>query len=121
MLDDVDEVTAYHEAGHAVMSELMGGRVLRVTIEPPDDDGLARYGETMTEWPPMSTADVWQAEICVSLAGPVAEMLYTGQAVVISELPEWAMDWQNALGTAQAWKRDLKAAQKLLKQSQDRM
>ena len=121
MDNDLDEVTAYHEAGHAVMSVLMGGRVLRVTIEPPDDDGVARYGETMTQWPPMATADVWQAEICVSLAGPVAEMLYTSDSVAISEMPEWAMDWQNALATAKAWKRNSVAAQKLLKQSQDRI
>ena len=36
------EIVAYHEAGHALMALLLGGKVKHATIEPDDDDELLR-------------------------------------------------------------------------------
>jgi len=33
------ELIAYHEAGHALMAVLLGGKVQQVTIEPENDEG----------------------------------------------------------------------------------
>src|SRR5579863_4685196 len=44
------ELIAYHEAGHALMAVLLGGKVKQVTIEPDDDDGPARQGDTQVYW-----------------------------------------------------------------------
>lgn len=46
----MSELTAYHEAGHAVMAHLLGGKVRQVTIEPDNDDGPVRYGDTQVLW-----------------------------------------------------------------------
>ena len=38
----IPELTAYHEAGHALMALLLGGKVKQVTIEPDNDDSPGR-------------------------------------------------------------------------------
>jgi len=40
------ELIAYHEAGHALMALLLGGKVKHITIEPDNDDGPVREGDT---------------------------------------------------------------------------
>ena len=111
------EITAWHEAGHAMMAILQGGYLERVTLEPPFDDGPARYGDTVTRWSGMSSAELALAEIHVSLAGPVVEMIYTGDRVAIATVPEWQADWQRAALNAAAGSRDAVSAEKLLRQS----
>ena len=43
MAEDTQTLTAYHEAGHAIMAVSYGGRIVHVSIDPPDDDGLKRF------------------------------------------------------------------------------
>lgn len=92
------EITAYHEAGHAFMATLLGGKVRSVTIEPDNDDGPARFGDTQVIWrrSRFSERQLCEYSIQVSLAGPVAEMLYSGDAYHPGLVAEWAHDWQSA-------------------------
>lgn len=94
----MSETTAYHEAGHALIAVLLGGKVTRVTIDPDDDDEPQRFGDTQILWRHSSTSDQRFAEITVqvSLAGPVAEMIYTGDSIHPGVVPEWAADWRDA-------------------------
>jgi len=76
--DDSDEVTAWHEAGHAWAALFVGARVQSVSIAPDNDDGPRRFGDTTILWsrrrfPPAVLAK----NLCwVALAGPVAEMIH---------------------------------------------
>lgn len=91
------EVVAYHEAGHALIAVLSGGRVQSVTIEPDDDDGPARTGDTQVRWSRrLSEREFALKAAKVALAGPVAEMLYSGEPLHPGLVPEWAHDWQAA-------------------------
>jgi hypothetical protein len=98
--DEIEEITAYHEAGHAVMAAVLGGRIIRVSIEPPEDDGLKRFGESIVSWPVSSDAAIYEAELKVSLAGPVAELLYRSEDAAIESIPEFAADWQRVIESA---------------------
>lgn len=94
----MDEVSAYHEAGHALMAILLGARVASVSIDPDWDDGPARFAEAHIEWPAefISEADRTKKFIQVALAGPVAEMIYSGDPFHPGLIPEWADDWRIA-------------------------
>ena len=98
--DEIEEITAYHEAGHAVMAAALGGRIIRVSIEPPEDDGLKRFGESIVSWPPSTDAAIYEVELKVSLAGPVAELLYRSEQIPIESVPEFAADWQRVAESA---------------------
>jgi hypothetical protein len=92
------ELTAYHEAGHAFMAILLGAKVRSVTIDPDQDDGPQRFGDTQILWKRSRFSD---QEFCVraiqvSLAGPVAEMLYSGDPYHPGLVAEWANDWSTA-------------------------
>jgi ATP-dependent Zn protease len=95
--DDM-EPTAYHEAGHAFMAVMLGARVRSVTIEPDDDDGPRRFGDTQIVWrrSRLSEREFRERALQVALAGPVAEMLYTGDPYHPGLVAEWANDWQSA-------------------------
>lgn len=92
---------AYHEAGHGLVATLLGARVQLLTLEPQDDapDGLAREGDSHIEWPmaEMSLSDLSERSLLVALAGPAAEVLYTGEERNPALVPEWAADWREAL------------------------
>lgn len=92
------ELTAYHEAGHALMATLLGGRVKQVTIEPDDDDGPRRTGDTQVIWRRSRLSDKEFAPLAiqVSLAGPVAEMIYSGDPYHPGMVAAWAADWHDA-------------------------
>ena len=97
MPEDTETLTAYHEAGHAIMTVSCGGRIVHVSIAPPDDDGLRRFGESIVQWPPMLAKNVEIAELKVSLAGPIAELTYDGARTSIGDCREFAADWQQAV------------------------
>ena len=92
------ELTAYHEAGHAFMATVLGAKVRSVTIEPDNDDGPERFGDTQIIWrrSRLSDSEFCERAIQVSLAGPVAEMLYSGDPYHPGLVAEWANDWQAA-------------------------
>lgn len=100
MEDEIEKITAYHEAGHAVMAAALGGRIIHVSIEPPEDDGLKRFGESIVSWPPSTDSVIYEVELKVSLAGPVAELLYRSEQMPIESVPEFAADWQRAVESA---------------------
>ena len=94
----MSEVTAYHEAGHVLVALLLGARVKQVTIAPDDDDGPRRFGDTQIVWRRSRLTDQQLAEnaVRVSLAGPAAEMIYTGDPFHPGMVAEWSADWQLA-------------------------
>jgi hypothetical protein len=92
------DLIAYHEAGHALMALLLGGIVKQVTIEPENDDGPDRHGDTQIIWRRSRIGEKEFAKRCVqvSLAGPVAEMIYSGDPYHPGFVAEWAADWREA-------------------------
>ncbi|MCA9121698.1 MAG: hypothetical protein H6822_36105 [Planctomycetaceae bacterium] len=94
----MDDTTAYHEAGHAFAAVRLGARVRLVTIAPDDDDGPRRYGDTQLEWDhsACSPEEIGSKTILVALAGPVAEMIYSGDPYHPGFVPEWSSDWNLA-------------------------
>lgn len=99
---NMSEIIAYHEAGHALMALLLGAEVKLVTIEPDDDEGPSRQGDTQVLWrrSEISTRDFARRAVQVSLAGPVAEMIYTGDPYHPGLVAEWAADWHEAWNSA---------------------
>jgi ATP-dependent Zn protease len=96
------ELVAYHEAGHALIAHLLGGKVKQVTIDPDNDDGPERLGDTQVRWRrSCGEKELAQNMIQVCLAGPVAEMIYSGDPYHPGVVPEWAADWRDAWETAQ--------------------
>ena len=104
----MSELTAYHEAGHALMAMLLGGEVQLVTIEPDRDDGPERSGDTQVLWPRSRASEKAFAKIAIQvcLAGPVAEMIYSGEPYHPGHVAEWAGDWQEAWTAAAALHAD---------------
>jgi len=98
----MSEIVAYHEAGHALMALILGGEVRLVTIDPDDDEGPDRQGDTQVLWrrSGVSDKDYAQKAVQVSLAGPVAEMIYSGDPYHPGLVAEWAADWGEAWNSA---------------------
>jgi len=104
----MSDETAYHEAGHVLMALLLGARVTHATIEPDRNDGPDRHGDVRILWPRSAVADNAFAEqlVLTALAGPVAEMIYTGEPYHPGFVAEWADDWQQAFVAAELIVRD---------------
>ena len=100
----MSEIIAYHEAGHALLAVLLGGAVRLATIEPYRDDGPVRQGDTQIIWRRMPGDDREYAKtgVHVCLAGPVAEMIYSGEPYHPGFVAEWADDWKTAWDLAGA-------------------
>ena len=95
-------LTAYHECGHALLAVLLGGEVRQVTIEPDNDDGPDRFGDTQILWrrDADSPRELAKKAVQVCLAGPVAEMVYSGDPWHPGLVAEWAQDWRQAWDAA---------------------
>ncbi len=96
------EICAYHESGHAVVALLHGAAVESISIDPDWDDGPRREGDVEVHWPrDVSGHEIALRSIDVALAGPVAELIYTGdidgkKMVHPATVPEWSQDWSLA-------------------------
>jgi ATP-dependent Zn protease len=94
----MSEISAYHEAGHAFMAVYVGARVRSVTIAPDWDDGPDRHADIHIEWPLRTVAEreLLEKMVMVALAGPVAEMIHSGEPYHPGFVAEWAADWKVA-------------------------
>src|SRR5262249_27010882 len=69
-------ITAYHEAGHAVVSLALGRPVDRVTIRARADRlGLCTFGKAVFR----PSEDWVEREMLIALAGAAAEAIHTGE------------------------------------------
>jgi len=81
----LDERTAYHEAGHALMAHAVGLRVTKVTIVAcPDARGRMdfrpmRWMNDLASPPTLHRQAMLQRLIMMYLAGPAAQGIYTGE------------------------------------------
>jgi len=86
---------AWHEVGHAYVAHLLGGVVREVTLESERDD---HEGHVAVEWHAAPVEEEARRLATVALAGPVAELLFRGEALL--EDPEvlcaWRGDWDEA-------------------------
>lgn len=100
----MSELVAYHEAGHVFMAYFAGARIRSVTIEPDRDDGPERHGDTQVLWQRSrySPPELAEKEVQVALAGPVAEMIHSGDPFHPGFVAEWAADWNAAWESAAA-------------------
>lgn len=100
--DSQEELTAYHEAGHAVVGYSLGGTVQSVQLGGEADDWLPeRFGDCRIAWHPAGEEKIpigWhqQREVLTILAGPVAEMVYTQQHHHPALFGPWQHDWVHA-------------------------
>ena len=94
----MSEISAYHEAGHAFMAIYAGARVRTVTIDPDRGDGPDRYADIQVEWPlgRFTDRELYGKMVMVALAGPVAEMIHSGEPYHPGFVAEWTADWKVA-------------------------
>jgi hypothetical protein len=92
------ETVAYHESGHAYAAHWLGARVRIVSIDPESDDDRPRSGETRIDWQrgKWTECELRLKGIQIALAGPVAEMLYTGDPYHPGFIAAWRDDWRTA-------------------------
>lgn len=90
---DPEEIEAWHEAGHAVVGHLLGGRVLRVSLEP-EEEGFG--GRSAIEWRGADEREAASLSGRAALAGPIAEVERFGGEDLddVHVLAAWAADWQ---------------------------
>ncbi len=103
-MNDDDTVTAYHEAGHAVIGYALGGVVESLQLGGEADAGLPeRFGDCRISWGPVDPNADWQfqRELLTILAGPAAELVYRDGTIALNELAAWKDDWQRAEKAAQ--------------------
>jgi len=94
----VSDISAYHEAGHAFIAIYVGARVRSMTVDPDWDDGPTRFADVQIEWPAgrFTEREFHEKNILISLAGPVAEMIHSGDPYHPALVEEWSQDWDVA-------------------------
>ena len=108
----MDEITAWHEAGHAVVAVMLGGVIDEVSVELPDTEAA---GATGVFWASASDArSQCINDIHVALAGPIAEMIFIGDYDYLRIKQEHAVDWEVVAASVQRMGMSPVAAQKFL-------
>ncbi|MGJ8672873.1 M50 family metallopeptidase [Rubritalea sp.] len=109
------ELTAYHEAGHAVMAILMGRSVQKVSIIPSQN----RLGAvTMQKGRAKQVQDKLEAEMLILLAGMAAEGRKSGQYNLVGASQDLRMVEKLALSRAGNPKQATKLIHKTLDKTQ---
>lgn len=86
------ETAAYHEAGHGVIAVMLGGTVSGLSIAT--DDGWA-VGEATVSWHADGPrAQMLMDDIKTALAGPISEMVFSGDYDYLRIESEHLVDWQ---------------------------
>jgi hypothetical protein len=99
ILDDDETLTAYHEAGHAVIAFALGGVVAQLQLGGESEiEGVRQFGDCRIEWGRVDPQFDWQLqrEVLTVLAGPVAEMVYRGEDLHPACFGAWQEDWRQA-------------------------
>ncbi len=102
---DDETLTAYHEAGHAVVAHSLGATVESMQLWGEADDYLPeRFGDCRVNWGPVDPKLEWQkqCEIMTFLGGPIAEMIYRGERLHPAYFGPWQDDWAKAMLTCEA-------------------
>jgi hypothetical protein len=90
---DRSGIEAWHEAGHAVVAHLLGGRVVSISLDPEED---MLGGCSAIQWGASDDASVASLSGRVALAGPIAEVERFGGHDLddVHVLAAWEADWQ---------------------------
>lgn len=94
-MDEDDILTAYHEAGHAVVGFALGGTVESIQIGGEHDVvGVRQFGDCRIAWRSTVQSDRihLQRELLTILAGPAAEIVYAGRSLDLEMLKTWKQD-----------------------------
>ena len=80
------------------MAIYVGARVRSVTIDPDWDDGPERHADIQVEWQlgQFTDRELHEKAVLVALAGPVAEMIHSGEPFHPGFVAEWSADWKTA-------------------------
>ena len=132
--DEDETITAYHEAGHAIVGCALGARIDSVSLSQASqfddgDDGLPRrFGDCLVNWGRVDPDQAWQQqrELLTILAGPVSEMTYRDEDLAEREqaaamTAAWAMDWQQAQRCAAALHPDPHKQRRILRKAVARL
>ncbi|QDU65350.1 hypothetical protein [Engelhardtia mirabilis] len=86
------EAEAWHEAGHAVVAHLLGGRVRELTLEAEEEH---LEGRASIEWRGLDASALAVVSGQVALGGPLAELLFRGDDSLDDPelLSTWEQDW----------------------------
>lgn len=98
-LDDDETLTAYHEAGHAVIGYALGGMIDSLQLGGESNGDLPRrFGDCRINWGRVDPHGDWQVqrEVLTVLAGPAAEMVYRGERFDPKSFGPWQDDWRTA-------------------------
>ncbi len=102
------EAEAWHEAGHAVVARLLGGRVREVTLESSRGPF---EGHAAIEWRPRDVRELASLGGRTALAGPLAELRFRGEADFedASVIAIWKADWDEVEQAAEQLEADPEA------------
>ncbi|MCH1496642.1 MAG: hypothetical protein L7U72_15595 [Rubripirellula sp.] len=123
-MDEEETLTAYHEAGHAVIGFALGGVVESLQLGGEHEVvGVRLYGDCRIAWRSIgkNLDEHLQREILTTLAGPAAEMVYSGIPLEFQNLAPWKHDLDSAwsiLSQIQSVERKVATLRQLLDQLQ---
>lgn len=87
------EAAAWHEAGHALVAHLLGGRIHELTLE---DESGELDGRASIDWVALEPARRPAASACTALGGPLAELAFLDEPLehlAPSTVAAWEADW----------------------------